>query len=311
MTKRHAHFLLLSACALLVTTYIGGLHLRGYYDGPTRMIDIAQRTTHAPYAYRVLVPYTMYVAAQAVATPTAANVIVIEKLIGSLALTGWLIGMYVWLRYWLGRTMTLLAVYAAAFSFVVVVQDWPQVMTLVEAALYVWALLWLRGWYDGQRRDFGTFLLITIAASLNRSTGLFIPLFLLAVGWASKRRDGIRVGGIGTAISVVIYVGLRLIIGTRSRWSVFEIAAFNVQVIEQSALYLLVMFGGWWGAMFSGARKRDPFRDGLLTVCLLYVAFLAVFGVWREVRLLMPVYPILFMLATTEMGGDRERVVAQ
>lgn len=305
MTDRKARLLLLSACALLVLTYIGGLHLKGFYGDDMAENIIVTRNVTAPRIYRVLVPYTLDAITRAAHAPYGPTMVGLEKLLGAVALSGWLIGMYEWLRRWADNTLTLLMIYAAGWSMVVVTQDWPSINTFVECALFVWALLWVRAWYDGERRDYGVLLVLTIVASLNRSTGLFIPVMLGAVALLSRRRDGMLWGGALALVSVGIYVGLRVIIGPANRWDAVGILAFNLQVLPQSAVYLLVMFGGWWAAMWGGWRLgREPLWAGLSVVLLAYLGLVVVFGVWREVRLLMPVYPILFMLAAAGLKDD-------
>ena len=141
------------------------------------------------------------------------------------------------------------------------------------------------------------FTLLTIVACLNRETGVFLPLGALLLAWRCDRRL-LRPALVALVCGVLVVVVVRVAQGPAVRvWTVDKVLARNLLTLHESIPLLALMLGAWWWRLRAW-RTADGRLRALLPVVALYVLLVAAFGLWRELpRLLLPVAPLLMVLA--------------
>ena len=183
-----------------------------------------------------------------------------------------------------GQLWALVALIAAAVM--VYLQPAGGMWSIIEAVLFALALLlMLRG------RVWWLYPLVIIAA-LNRETAIFIPALALLV-----LRDWRHVIGL-LVVWAAVYGGLRLYFGpVPVDLSLAEIWAINTGRGLLPFLLGLPLFGWlFWYAGKGWKVAPEPLRWAALVIPL-YLALVAVFGVWYEWRLILPLFPLLIPLA--------------
>jgi len=182
-----------------------------------------------------------------------------------------------------------------------------QPWSMIEAWLFCAALL--ASWHG----SYPSLLLLTIAASLNRTTGVFVPvIYLLGSGdlrslvtRASFDR-WLRFGLLGLA-AVVILIAIRASHHGSSALSVAAIVprspralrtlwATNLGELGIAAFNALLFLGAGWYFVVRGARRADPFIRRQALLIPVYLMPIAIFGRWPKVRLLFSLYPLLLAL---------------
>lgn len=78
-----------------------------------------------------------------------------------------------------------------------------------------------------------------------------------------------------------------------------------------AAANLTMLFGVCWLFAVLGWSRAPSFIRRAAIIIPFYLATIAVFGIWWEVRLVMPLYPILFALALSYLYDAREPALAR
>ena len=141
------------------------------------------------------------------------------------------------------------------------------------------------------------FTLLTVAACLNRESGLALPLAALLLAWRCDRRL-LRTALVALVCGVVTVIVVRVAQGPAVRvWTVDRVLARNLLTLHESIPLLALMLGAFWLRLRHWRHAPEQVR-ALLPVVALYVGMVAAFGLWRELpRLLMPLLPLLMVLA--------------
>jgi hypothetical protein len=170
--------------------------------------------------------------------------------------------------------------------------------SLLETIFWLAALLLLdtgRAWW---------MVPLVFVATLNRETTVLLPLlvWLLTGRW--------RLAGGLVAIWAVTYGGLRLYYGdVPLHLTIAEIWHANTVEYVGSFLLGLALFGWIPILALRGYRTAPPFVRRAAWVAPPYLAAIAVFGIWREFRLFLPLLPLaipLVMNSLGEIGADPE-----
>jgi hypothetical protein len=163
-------------------------------------------------------------------------------------------------------------------------------------------------------------LVVVAVATLNRETALFIPL-----AWGALLLPGVerisagfgrpftsRLAGssapaharwvlpaAGLVTWAAIYGGIRAVRGARPPFgSAGDLLAFNLQ--PRTLMFALIMgallLGPFWWLWARGWKSADFELRRLALICLPIFALYLRFALWREVRVLLPVVPILLAL---------------
>jgi hypothetical protein len=268
--------------------------------------SILDGTAPSPYNYRVLVPAATELLARIISStgaPFRYAWISAYVIYDFICISLFLLTLYVFLVQWHPARSSLLGtIFCAAVLPVALRDHYYQPWSLLEAYLFCLAML------AAFRRRFTVMVVVTALASLNRVTGIFIPAIYL-LGTLDPHRDGgyrsrstygvIARFAVLAVLSISIIAALRLVKGETGHISSLP----SILRLNVSAEYLLRMMinvplfaGAWWILAALGARLADPFTRRMLIFVPLYMAPVLLFGIWKEVRLLMPFYPILISL---------------
>jgi hypothetical protein len=167
------------------------------------------------------------------------------------------------------------------------------------------------GFLFAYRGRWGRVATLVVLASLNRETGVFLPLALLlasidardwwhpdAIRRAAAQRETRLAFGL-LLVSVAIFAGLRLLRGGAA--PVDELGDVVSRNLERNnliaaGLALLLFMGVGWIFALRGFGRAPVFIRRVGRVVPFYLAAFAIWGWWREVRILTTLYPILIVL---------------
>lgn len=275
--------------------------------------EIIAGTAQSPYRYRVLVPFASEGLTRALssALPFADSFLWAYAIYDLLATFFLLAMLFVWSKTWFTPEQSLIGVLFVAATMPMALQDhYFQPWSLLEAALFCAGLFAIH-----RRRALLLFCLVAVA-SLNRETAVFLPLaFLLTIEAADLRReDGGRnwrplllFAGLLLTWGTV-YWGLRLWRGDAPHIETIEgLIALNtkrenlVYAMENATLFL----GAFWIFAALGLRRAPRFLRRAAWIVPFYLATILVWGVWYEVRLLMPLYAVLIPLGLFTLFPER------
>jgi hypothetical protein len=277
--------------------------------------QILQGSAESPYRYRVLVPFVAEALARGLSAVLPGDrAFLLAYGLYDLAAIFLLLGvLYRYLRAWFSNEQALGGVLFAAATMPVALRDhYFQPWSILEAGLFAAGLLCIcrgRRW---------TLAAIVALASFNRETAVFIPLaFLLAnasIGGTGEpgrmpvRRAALLFAGY-CAIWAAVFFGLRAVLGgappAMPRPEAFSrntAGAVTLRAIVRAGL----LFGAFWIFAVAGFRRAPGFVRRVSLVALPYLAAVLVWGMWHEVRLLMPLYAIIVPLGLSFLYRGRE-----
>jgi hypothetical protein len=307
--------IILSVSAVLAYIYfrqVGSPYLRERLELHGQ---IMRGTAESPYRYRVLVPFIAegLTRVSSVVLPSG-KAFMLAYAICDLAAIFFLLGvLHRYLRAWFSNEQALIGVLFAAATMPVALRDhYFQPWSILEAGLFAAGLLCIRD------RRYRLLALVVALASLNRETALFIPLaFIFAVAGTKGEEGASGPAGLKAALLfggyvatwAVVFFGLRMFIGGAPRAvTVEELLARNTisPAIFRTAVHLALIFGAFWVFAVAGFRRAPEFVKRTALLAPLYLAVVAVWGIWYEVRLLMPLYAIVIPLGLSFLYRVRD-----
>jgi hypothetical protein len=220
------------------------------------------------------------------------------------AIAGMLWSLFAWLRLWFPDEAALIASLAAACTLRITMRQHDYApYSFLEPTFVALALIAIV-----HRRDLWFAVLVALA-SFNRETAVFlVPLYLVTSDWS--RPAWIKTAIYG-ALWAAIFVGVRYVTGDGERyWSVERIFRTNMAQPQLAIANLAMLLGVFWILAPLGWRHAPPMVRTATLIVPAYLATIAVWGIWWEVRLLMPLYPILFALALSYLHEPRESAAA-
>jgi hypothetical protein len=295
------------ACILVTASLIPALDY-GFGPGDETLIarreihrGILDRTTRAPDRYRWL--------AAAVVEPPArllAQVMPYDRAFDRVstafylaAITGMLWSLFVFLRVWFTDEAALIASLAAACTIRIAMRQHDYApYSFLEPTFVALALLAML------RRHHVRLAIIVVLASFNRETAVFlVPLYLVTSDWSGQA--WLRTAAYG-AMWAMIFFGVRAISGDADRyWTIERVFRTNMAQPLLAATNLAMLLGVFWLLAPLGWRRAPSFIRRSAAIIPAYLLTVAVWGIWWEVRLLMPLYPILFALALSYLYEPR------
>ncbi len=296
---------ILSVSASLAYGYFNKVDRQYYPARIETQQQIMAGTASSPDQYRVLVPVIAQVfinAFSAVVSEKAAFYIT-YAIFDLLAIFFILAILFAWLKTWFTWEQSLIGVLFVAATMPIALQDHAfQPWSLLEVGLFTASLMAIR-----QNRYWTLAAMVSIA-SLNRETAVFIPVaFLLAdLGSTNLFTKGVKINWKPFVIFcglfliwAATFIGLRYFLGQAPHAeSLADLIALNttkdslINAVMNGSLFLGVI---WVFAVF-GYKHAPTFIKRVALVVPLYLLTVLVWGVWFEVRLLMPLYPILVPL---------------
>jgi hypothetical protein len=266
--------------------------------------EILSGTASAPYRYRVLVPFAVEGLVQLLSTRlTRAHAFGLAYDIYDLLAVFFLLGMlFWWSRTWFTAPQALTGVLFVAATMPIALKDhYFQPWSLLESGLFSAALLAMH------RQHYSVLLGIMAAATLNKETAIFIVLaFLLTLdgpsrfkAWRHSSSMSIACLGGLFLVWLSIHAGLRYALGHGSLLSrVPGLIARNLaeDSLVRTGINASLFLGGFWVFAAMGLRDAPRFIRRVALIIPFYLAAVLIWGVWYEVRLLMPLYPVLVPL---------------
>jgi hypothetical protein len=226
--------------------------------------------------------------------------------------------LYVWFRQFFTARQSLLGV-----SFI----SGVTVLTLAYFTYQPWSILevafFALGFLLAARGQWGWVTCVVVLASLNRETGVFLPVALFlgslrdlrplgmdSLRRAARRRETYLSFGL-LVLSALIFAGLRQVRGSAD--PVDELGNVIIRNIQRnnviaaaSAIPLVLGFGWLYAAL--GYPRAPIFLRGIARVLPFYLLAFAIWGWWREVRILTSLYPVLVPLVLVYCLDPSERV---
>ena len=276
--------------------------------------QILRGTADSPYRYRVLVPFIGEALTRALSAVLPGDkAFLLAYALYDLAAILFLLGvLHRYLRAWFSNEQVLIGVLFVAATMPMALRDhYFQPWSILEAGLFAAGLLCIR---DGR---FRLLALVVALASLNRETALFIPLAFLVAVAGTKGGDGasrpagrsaaLLFGGY-MAIWAAAFFGLRLFLGGAPRVvTIGELFARNTipLAIFRAVMRADLIFGAFWIFAAAGFRRAPGFVKRTTVLAPLYLAVVALWGIWCEVRLFMPLYAIVIPLGLSFLYRGR------
>lgn len=234
------------------------------------------RTGHmdAPFAYRILVPFLVELSGLPVLVgyglivfvSCAVLFITLDKIGGPLAIVP--------------IAVLLPIMYQREFFY-------SGTVSIVEAACWAGVLLWLRSY---QRYRLPIIFGIVAIATLNRETGIMLAYVYFAV--TKDVRGAIEMG----MLSLLIVLGLRIAIEPARDFYTPALvwqANTTTDMASQAIIPHAVMLMFWLPALLKIKQWPSDLRAVAIYCLPAYLFAVAAFGVWGEVRLLLPAFVVL------------------
>jgi hypothetical protein len=305
--------LILSATAVVCKNYHDFIELRTLQPRFELHQEILKGEAQSPYNYRVFVPFCVDALAKALTETFSMNYIkawVLSYLIYDyISLSLFLITLFIFLKEIHSTEVSLIGTLFCAVLLPMSLRDhYFQPWSLIEAFLFCAAI------YATLKKHLLLLIVITIIASLNRVTGLFIAfvylLGTLKIRTLLKRDDLDIYNVIGCfakfagllAISIGIAISLRLMRGGTGHvdqawmWKLWK-SNTSATGFYIAAKHILFFAGIGWVFAILGIKRANSFMRQEALIIPLYLVPVILFGVWKEVRMLMPLYPIIISLS--------------
>jgi hypothetical protein len=268
--------------------------------------QIIDGTAVAPYRYRILVPFICEALTRlfSAVLPLKQSFILAYALYDLAAILFFMLVLFAWLRVWFSRERALVGLLFVAGVISMALRDhYFQPWSLLDPGLFTAGLLAI------YRKRWWILAALTLVATLNRETGIFLPVAFLFSnvnrgggerdhGAARVRKWPALLAGY-VFIWVFVYGAIRVLRGaTDHMYTLGEIWMHNTAKhnLVYTPVNLILFLGAFWAFAAMGYRHAPAFLRRITWVIVPYVIMVALFGMWREVRLLMPLYPILVAL---------------
>lgn len=220
------------------------------------------------------------------------------------AIAGMLWSLFAFLRVWFGDEAALIASLVAACTIRIAMRQHDYApYSFLEPIFVALALLAML------RRQHVWLGVLVALASFNRETAVFlVPLYLVTSDWS--RQAWVRTMAYG-AIWAAIFFGVRAVSGDAERyWTIERVFRTNMAQPLLAAANLAMLLGVFWLLAPLGWRRAPAFVRRSALIVPAYLVTVAVWGIWWEVRLLMPLYPIVFALALSYLYEPRDDAAA-
>jgi hypothetical protein len=288
--------------------YFVAIDLQAPNHSFTQQQNVIDGTAGSPYRYRVLVPFVLDGLTHALAFlgSTQSAYLGASLVYDSVALVFQFLMLYALFRQFFSPMHSLLGVsFVSGVTVLTLAYFTYQPWSILEVAFFALGFLLA---FQGRWAWVGV---TVVLASLNRETGVFLPLALFLASLQhlrplsasalrrSARRRETYLSFAFLVLSTLIFAGVRLVRGSAD--PVDELTDVIVRNIQQnnivaaaSAIPLVLGFG--WIYAVLGYKSAPSFLRGVARVVPFYLLAFAIWGWWREVRILTSLYPVLVPL---------------
>jgi hypothetical protein len=309
---------LLSAAAILSRTYIMTTVLPYINDSISLHNQIINNTAPAPYNYRVLVPYLAEGVIRLMGASNAFGAFIgVYVVFYSFGILFIMVTLFFFLKQWFtGEQSAVGALFVASVMSITLGDHFFQPWSFLEPVLLTLALLAIY-----HKRHFWLGVLVVIA-SLNRETGLMIGVAFVAAsldlrGLLKDRqvpltRRELVLAAAYLGLWLAVYGGLRWLRGpAESVETPAEIWQENLTgwALGKTAVNVTLFMGLVWVFAARGLKHAPVFLRRVALLVPVYGVILIPFARWFEVRLLIPLYPILVGLALSFIYRPTEEPV--
>jgi len=266
---------------------------------------ILNNTASSPFRYRLLVPAATNILIQILGGFTNyRNAFLIGYLIFEFcAIFALLSLIFIFLEKWFPSEYALIGTLFVAGTMSIALRDhYFQPWSFLEPCLFTLGLLLI------YRKMYFSLCVVIALGAFNRATAVFIPLAFLFTnidlvgmvrGKAKLDKKIIFLCIIYFAVWGIIFGGLRYSLGsTAPAHTVRELWIFNTKLgaLVKAGINNILFLGFFWIFAILGFRYAPVFIRRVTFILPFYLFVILIYGVWFEVRLLMPLYPILVSL---------------
>ena len=248
----------------------------------------------SPHQYRVLAPFLV----QAVFNPQTDSAIRTGYVLAHAAALPVMLGaLYLYWKRWVSELAALVGVlFVVAYSPLMFAVYGLSLNNPLEIIILYSGLLWLLSGRAGV-----VFAALVVVGTLNRETALLLPLAYIALHLSEWKQPRVLVQAFSFfALWAAVFVGVRLIIGpVPDQITVAQVFAANTSSpwhMSQAAVNHGVLVA-LWALVAVGVRGADRRLQRLALIGLPYLGLLAVFALWNETRLLLPLFALWMPLA--------------
>jgi hypothetical protein len=217
------------------------------------------------------------------------------------AITGGLLAVVHLLRLWhptntaLAVALLVAAVMPLAFHRHVY-QPWSMLDLPIAALALRWVYL---------RRPTTWLVGLTVLATLNRETGMFVGVVVLAGAAAQLGIRNAWRASLPLIAGAATYLSLRALLGSGPPVeTVSSVWSANRSDLAASGLYVGLLVSGFVVLGVMGRKRVERFFSWQLVAAVIYLAFVGVFGVWAEVRLLLALLPLGAVFTAAALQED-------
>jgi len=269
---------------------------------------IIEGEIQSPYRYRILTPYAMEPSINLLENLTSEKNAFLASYgaHGFLMISLFLIILARYLKNWFCDNQVLIGVLFVASVLALpltnpVFQPWGLTET-VFFTLSLLLMLWKRYVPLG---------IVLVFAALNKETSIVIPITFLLVNLdiaSFHSKESLKkvqtwrpfiLFAIYMAIWAAVYFLLRALLGDAEHVHTLEwLWHVNTQrnTLIHAAVNVSLFMGAFWIFAILGVKKSPQFIRRAALVTLVYIPAVMLYGVWYEVRLLMPLYPLIIPL---------------
>lgn len=261
--------------------------------------EIINGTAGSPYRYRVLIPYLAEILVQLFTSAGIRQKSSFQAayfIINIISIFSFLHLSYKFFRCFYSQNTALIGILFIGCMIHIGLQDhYYQPWSITEAVFFVAALLLLK------RQQMKFLWPLVIVASLNRETAILIPaLIFFHSGATPPKNQKFRQYKhflYAFLAWLAAFAGLRHHHGFADHViSIHSLINLNLKPsqILKTALNAFLLLGGWWIILIHAVRKcnQNTFLSQSWLILIVYIPLVLVFGVWSEVRLLIPLYPL-------------------
>jgi hypothetical protein len=322
---RAVHLLVLGVLGVMLgALYVGAIELRD----PAYSLGLHERIVAgeagSPYRYRVLVPALLEAVTFGFARVEPRGDAFLHAMLvyacGGFVLQ--LVSLYVVCREWFSGVHALIAVlFVSGITLTTFSYFTYQPWSILEVSFMALGLLF------ASRGSWLAVGILVLLASLNRETGIFVPLAVFfGVLRQPLRQPGLVVRGVMSSretrlaaalvlLSAGMFAALRLWRGGADQVDTLgDVILRNLQPEQLAAagIALPLFLGLGWLYAALGFTVAPSFPRRAARVVPLYLAVFLVWGWWRETRILTTLYPLVLPLILaycypprTLLAGDR------
>ncbi len=285
---------------MLVYGYITRIDKPNQYVRMALHEAVVSKDSLEPYRHRVLVPWVV----EAIIRPFTSFFPRKEVFSGAYALyeafaiTLMLLSLYAWSRRFYEPPVALAGCLFVGVTAPMALKDhYFQPWSLLEPGLLTLGLIFI------VRERVAALGVLTILATLNRETGIFLPLLWGALKcWDGKgwHRENGRIFIALLLLSLATLLGVVLVQGWADPLHTpGELLRENLtgRNLGRTLLNGVLFLGAFWFFAVKGYRKSPEEIRRSAWIIPLYLFVVLIWGRWHEVRLLMPLYPILVPMA--------------